>query len=61
MDYNPDAEESIQCNKLHFSAHRHTAAEVIYESDAEKPFMGLNYFVGELLSIKDQCSEKLLK
>ena len=30
--------------------HGHTAAEVIYErADAEKPFMGLTSFAGELL------------
>ena len=46
VDYNPRSEESILFfkmvqNKLHFAAHGHTAAEVIYErADAEKPFMG---------------------
>jgi hypothetical protein len=47
VDYDPHSEESIRFfkivqNKLHFAAHGHTAAEVIYErADAEKPFMGL--------------------
>ena len=41
-------------NKLHFAAHGHTAAEVIYErADAEKPFMGLTTFSGELPALKD--------
>ena len=41
-------------NKLHFAAHGHTAAEVIYErADAKKPFMGLTSFEGELPALKD--------
>ncbi len=53
VDYNPKAEESIRFfkivqNKLHYAAHGHTAAEVIYErADADKPFMGLTTFAGE--------------
>ncbi len=36
-------------NKMHFSAHGHTAAEVIYErADAEKDFMGLTSWTGAL-------------
>ncbi|MBQ9387724.1 MAG: virulence RhuM family protein [Lachnospiraceae bacterium] len=59
VDYNPKSEESIQFfkivqNKLHYAAHGHTAAEVIYErADAEKPFMGLTSFSGELPALKD--------
>ena len=59
VDYNPKSDESIQFfkivqNKLHFAAHGHTAAEVIYErADAEQPFMGLTSFSGELPSLKD--------
>ena len=59
VDFNPKSEESIRFfkivqNKLHYAAHGHTAAEVIYErADAEKPFMGLTTFSGELPSIKD--------
>ena len=59
VDYNPRSEESILFfkmvqNKLHFAAHGHTAAEVIYErADAEKPFMGLTTFSGELPTLKD--------
>ena len=59
VDYNPKSDESIQFfkivqNKLHYAAHGHTAAEVIYERvDANKPFMGLTSFSGELPSLKD--------
>lgn len=59
VDYNPHSEESIEFfkivqNKLHYAAHGHTAAEVIYNrADAEKPFMGLTSFSGELPALKD--------
>jgi len=59
VDYDPHSEQSIQFfkivqNKLHFAAHGHTAAEVIYERvDAEKPFMGLTSFKGELPALRD--------
>lgn len=59
VDYDPKSEESIQFfkivqNKLHYAAHGHTAAEVIYErADAKKPFMGLTSFEGELPALKD--------
>ena len=53
VDYDPKAEQSIKFfkivqNKLHYAAHGHTAAEVIYErADADKPFMGLTTFAGD--------------
>ncbi len=59
VDYDPHSDESIKFfkivqNKLHFAAHGHTAAEVIYErANADKPFMGLTSFLGELPSLKD--------
>ena len=59
MDYDPHSDESVEFfkivqNKLHFAAHGHTAAEVIYErADSEKPFMGLSNFVGEHPVLKD--------
>ena len=41
-------------NKLHYAAHGHTAAEVIFErADAEKPFMGLTAFTGDFPTLKD--------
>lgn len=59
VDYDPRSETSrlffkIVQNKLHYAAHGHTAAEVIYErADAEKPFMGLTTFKGELPCLND--------
>ncbi len=59
VDYNPKSDESITFfkivqNKLHFAAHGHTAAELIYNRvDANKPFMGLTSFSGELPRLKD--------
>lgn len=50
LDYNPQANESLKFfkmvqNKLHFAAHGHTAAEVIYlRVDSDKPFAGLTNF-----------------
>ena len=59
VDYDPKSAESIAFfkmvqNKLHYAAHRHTAAEVIYErADADKPFMGLTAFSGDFPTAKD--------
>ncbi len=59
VDYDPRSDQSIEFfkivqNKLHFAAHGHTAAEVIFErADAEKPFMGLTSFSGEHPVLKD--------
>ena len=59
VDYDPRSDLSIEFfkivqNKLHFAAHGHTAAEVIYErSDAEQPFMGLTTFKGEHPTLAD--------
>ena len=59
VDYNPHSEESVRFfkivqNKLHYAAHGHTAAEVIYQrADAQKTFMGLTSFSGELPALKD--------
>lgn len=59
VDYDPKSSESVAFfkmvqNKLHFAAHGHTAAEVIYErADADKPFMGLTAFSGDFPKAKD--------
>ncbi len=59
IDYDPKSQESVAFfkmvqNKLHYAAHGHTAAEVIYErADAEKPFMGLTTFSGDFPTGKD--------
>ena len=52
IDYNPKAESSVQFfkqvqNKMHWAAHKHTAAEVIYQrADADKDNMGLTTWSG---------------
>ena len=59
VDYDPRSDTSrlffkIVQNKLHYAAHGHTAAEVIFErADADKPFMGLTTFKGELPCLND--------
>lgn len=59
VDYDPRTPESITFfkivqNKLHYAAHGHTAAEVIYErADSDKPFMGLTVFAGDHPSLKE--------
>ena len=52
IDYNPNSEETklffkVVQNKMHFAAHGHTAAEVIYlRADSSKNNMGLTVFKG---------------
>ena len=54
IDYDPRTEATMQFfktvqNKIHFSVHGHTAAEIIYErANAEKDFMGLTSWTGAL-------------
>lgn len=54
IDYDPRVEmtqkffKTVQ-NKMHYSVHGHTAAEIIYErADAEKDFMGLTTWAGAM-------------
>ena len=53
MDYDPRATVTQQFfqtvqNKLHWAAHGHTAAEIIFErANAQLPFMGLTAFKGK--------------
>ena len=56
IDYDPRVEmtqkffKTVQ-NKMHYSAHGHTAAEIIYErADSEKDFMGLTTWSGAMPS-----------
>lgn len=64
VDYNPKSSETIAFfkmvqNKLHYAAHGHTAAEVVYERvDANKPFMGMKAFDGDFPTAKDICVAK---
>lgn len=59
VDYDPKSAESVRFfkivqNKLHYAAHGHTAAEVIYQrANADKPFMGLKTFKGEMPVLSD--------
>lgn len=59
VDYDPRSDESIEFfkivqNKLHYAAHGHTAAEVIYDrANANSPFMGLTSFSGAEPTLKD--------
>lgn len=53
IDYDPSAEitqqffQTVQ-NKLHWAAHGHTAAEIIFQrANAQLPFMGLTSFKGK--------------
>lgn len=54
IDYDPRTETTMQFfktvqNKMHFSVHGHTAAEIMYErANAEKDFMGLTSWTGVL-------------
>lgn len=64
IDYDPRAEatqkffKTVQ-NKIHFSVHGHTAAEVIYNrADAEKDFMGLTSWTGALPKRTDAAIAK---
>ena len=59
VDYNPQASESqlffkqVQ-NKMHWAAHGHTAAELIYARvDATKPNMGITNYPGNTLLLRD--------
>jgi hypothetical protein len=64
VDYNPNAEITQQFfktvqNKLHWAAHGHTAAEVIFQrSDAKLPFMGLTAFKGRKPTRQEICIAK---
>ena len=59
IDYNPKAERSVQFfkqvqNKMHWAAHKHTAAEVIYQrADADKDNMGLTTWSGKRIKLSD--------
>lgn len=64
VDYDPHSEISIEFfkivqNKLHFAAHGHTAAEIIFHrADATRDFMGLTSFNGDHPSLRDAKTAK---
>lgn len=59
IDYDPKAESSILFfkqvqNKMHWAAHKHTAAEVIYQrADAENENMGLTFWSKDAIRRSD--------
>jgi len=59
IDYDPKAESSVLFfkqvqNKMHWAAHKHTAAEVIYQrADADKDNMGLMSWSGKEIKRSD--------
>ena len=59
IDYNPKAESSVLFfkqvqNKMHWAAHKHTAAEVIYQrADGDKDNMGLTTWSGNRIKRSD--------
>lgn len=59
IDYNPSAESSVAFfkqvqNKMHWAAHKHTAAEIIYQrADADKQNMGLTSWSGKEIKKSD--------
>lgn len=64
VDYDPHSDISVQFfkivqNKLHFAAHGHTAAEVIFQrADADAPLMGLTSFKGDHPTLRDAKTAK---
>lgn len=59
IDYDPKADSTVLFfkqvqNKMHWAAHQHTAAEVIYQrADADKEHMGLTSWQGEQIHRTD--------
>ncbi|MDL2227274.1 virulence RhuM family protein [Bacteroidales bacterium OttesenSCG-928-K03] len=73
IDYDPNSDvtrsffATVQ-NKMHYAAHQHTAAEVIYQRvDSEKPMVGMTNFKGDYITrddvkiAKNYLSEKELQ
>lgn len=73
IDYDPRSDLTRQFfatvqNKMHYAAHQHTAAEVIYERvDSDKPMVGMTNFKGDYITrddvkiVKNYLSEKELQ
>lgn len=59
IDYDPKADISREFfaavqNKMHYAAHKQTAAEVIYRrADSDKPLMGMSNFKGDYITKSD--------
>lgn len=64
VDYDPHSDISVEFfkivqNKLHFAAHGHTAAEVIFNrANADAPLMGLTSFKGDHPTLRDAKTAK---
>lgn len=64
VDYTPNSPETVRFfkivqNKLHYAAHGHTAAEVVYQrADADKPFMGMTSFKGDHPTLQEASIAK---
>lgn len=59
IDYDPKSQltkeffATVQ-NKMHYAAHKHTAAEIIFErADSEKPYVGMTNFKGDYVTKED--------
>lgn len=73
IDYDPRTDITRQFfatvqNKMHYAAHQHTAAEVIYQRvDSDKPMVGMTNFKGDYITrddvkiAKNYLSEKELQ
>ncbi len=73
IDYDPRNDITRQFfatvqNKMHYAAHQHTAAEIIYQRvDADKPMVGMTNFKGDYITrddvkiAKNYLSEKELQ
>ena len=65
VDYDPKAEITRQFfatvqNKMHYAAHQHTAAEVVYDRvDNEKPMLGMTNFKGNYITKDDVTIAKI--
>jgi hypothetical protein len=59
IDYNPKAAMTREFfatvqNKMHYAAHKHTAAEIVYDRvDSEKPMVGMTNFKGNYITKTD--------
>ena len=59
IDYDPKSKTAREFfatvqNKMHYAAHKHTAAELIYERvDSNKPHVGMTNFKGEYVTKSD--------
>ena len=59
IDYQPNAEATKRFfatvqNKMHYAAHKHTAAEIIFKrADSKKPMIGMTHFKGKYITSED--------